>query len=230
MFASNKPKFTTKVNLQADYSNTATDGLDSLKPKEIVLNGAELEAMKKQIKPNESDEEEQLERKINQKIEEESGAPKKDDFIPLKTKSLRSILRQRNNAFSSDSSDASDEESHHIAMDKPAPDASYPLARPSEVLPLDDNDSSASEPSSSDEETKWEQHLVERGLSGPTVAASLTQPIAHGCMTCLLLIVAGPAEQYNVVSSDHVLRRLETALNELRVDYDEVGARRRGED
>ena len=230
MFASNKPKFTTKVNLQADYSNTATDGLDSLKPKEIVLNGAELEAMKKQIKPNESDEEEQLERKINQKIEEESGAPKKDDFIPLKTKSLRSILRQRNNAFSSDSSDASDEESHHIAMDKPAPDASYPLARPSEVLPLDDNDSSASEPSSSDEEAKWEQHLVERGLSGPTVAASLTQPIAHGCMTCLLLIVAGPAEQYNVVSSDHVLRRLETALNELRVDYDEVGARRRGED
>lgn len=230
MFASNKPKFTTKVNLQADYSNTATDGLDSLKPKEIVLNGAELEAMKKQIKPNESDEEEQLERKINQKIEEESGAPKKDDFIPLKTKSLRSILRQRNNAFSSDSSDASDEESHRIAMDKPAPDASYPLARPSEVLPLDDNDSSASEPSSSDEEAKWEQHLVERGLSGPTVAASLTQPIAHGCMTCLLLIVAGPAEQYNVVSSDHVLRRLETALNELRVDYDEVGARRRGED
>lgn len=230
MFASNRPKFTTKVNLQADYSNTATDGLDSLKPKEIVLNGAELEAMKKQIKPNESDEEEQLERKINQKIEEESGAPKKDDFIPLKTKSLRSILRQRNNAFSSDSSDASDEESHHIAMDKPAPDASYPLARPSEVLPLDDNDSSASEPSSSDEEAKWEQHLVERGLSGPTVAASLTQPIAHGCMTCLLLIVAGPAEQYNVVSSDHVLRRLETALNELRVDYDEVGARRRGED
>lgn len=230
MFASNKPKFTTKVNLQADYSNTATDGLDSLKPKEIVLNGAELEAMKKQIKPNESDEEEQLERKINQKIEEESGAPKKDDFIPLKTKSLRSILRQRNNAFSSDSSDASDEESHHIAMDKPAPDASYPLARLSEVLPLDDNDSSASEPSSSDEEAKWEQHLVERGLSGPTVAASLTQPIAHGCMTCLLLIVAGPAEQYNVVSSDHVLRRLETALNELRVDYDEVGARRRGED
>ena len=186
--------------------------------------------MKKQIKPNESDEEEQLERKINQKIEEESGAPKKDDFIPLKTKSLRSILRQRNNAFSSDSSDASDEESHRIAMDKPAPDASYPLARPSEVLPLDDNDSSASEPSSSDEEAKWEQHLVERGLSGPTVAASLTQPIAHGCMTCLLLIVAGPAEQYNVVSSDHVLRRLETALNELRVDYDEVGARRRGED
>lgn len=230
MFASNRPKFTTKVNLQADYSNTATDGLDSLKPKEIVLNGAELEAMKKQIKPNESDEEEQLERKINQKIEEESGAPKKDDFIPLKTKSLRSILRQRNNAFSSDSSDASDEESHHIAMGKPAPDASYPLARPSEVLPLDDNDSSASEPSSSDEEAKWEQHLVERGLSGPTVAASLTQPIAHGCMTCLLLIVAGPAEQYNVVSSDHVLRRLETALNELRVDYDEVGARRRGED
>ena len=236
MFASNKPKFTTKVNLQADYSNTATDGLDSLKPKETVLNGAELEAMKKQIKPNESDEEEQLERKINQKIEEESGAPKKDDFIPLKTKSLRSILRQRNNAFSSDSSDASnasdasDEESHRIAMDKPAPDASYPLARPSEVLPLDDNDSSASEPSSSDEEAKWEQHLVERGLSGPTVAASLTQPIAHGCMTCLLLIVAGPAEQYNVVSSDHVLRRLETALNELRVDYDEVGARRRGED
>ena len=230
MFASNKPKFTTKVNLQADYSNTATDGLDSLKPKEIVLNGAELEAMKKQIKPNESDEEEQLERKINQKIEEESGAPKKDDFIPLKTKSLRSILRQRNNAFSSDSSDASDEESHRIAMDKPAPDAAYPLARPSEVLPLDDNDSSASEPSSSDEEAKWEQHLVERGLSGPTVAASLTQPIAHGCMTCLLLIVAGPAEQYNVVSSDHVLRRLETALNELRVDYDEVGARRRGED
>ena len=230
MFASNKPKFTTKVNLQADYSNTATDGLDSLKPKEIVLNGAELEAMKKQIKPNESEEEEQLERKINQKIEEESGAPKKDDFIPLKTKSLRSILRQRNNAFSSDSSDASDEESHHIAMDKPAPDASYPLARLSEVLPLDDNDSSASEPSSSDEEAKWEQHLVERGLSGPTVAASLTQPIAHGCMTCLLLIVAGPAEQYNVVSSDHVLRRLETALNELRVDYDEVGARRRGED
>lgn len=230
MFASNKPKFTTKVNLQADYSNTATDGLDSLKPKETVLNGAELEAMKKQIKPNESEEEEQLERKINQKIEEESGAPKKDDFIPLKTKSLRSILRQRNNAFSSDSSDASDEESHHIAMGKPAPDASYPLARPSEVLPLDDNDSSASEPSSSDEEAKWEQHLVERGLSGPTVAASLTQPIAHGCMTCLLLIVAGPAEQYNVVSSDHVLRRLETALNELRVDYDEVGARRRGED
>ena len=230
MFASNKPKFTTKVNLQADYSNTATDGLDSLKPKETVLNGAELEAMKKQIKPNESEEEEQLERKINQKIEEESGAPKKDDFIPLKTKSLRSILRQRNNAFSSDSSDASDEESHHIAMDKPAPDASYPLARLSEVLPLDDNDSSASEPSSSDEEAKWEQHLVERGLSGPTVAASLTQPIAHGCMTCLLLIVAGPAEQYNVVSSDHVLRRLETALNELRVDYDEVGARRRGED
>ena len=120
MFASNRPKFTTKVNLQADYSNAATDGLDSLKPKEIVLNGAELEAMKKQIKPNESDEEEQLEKKINQKIEEESGAPKKDDFIPLKTKSLRSILRQRNNAFSSDSSDASnasnasDEESHRI--------------------------------------------------------------------------------------------------------------------
>lgn len=189
MFASNKPKFTTKVNLQADYSNTATDGLDSLKPKEIVLNGAELEAMKKQIKPNESDEEEQLERKINQKIEEESGAPKKDDFIPLKTRSLRSILRQRNNAFSSDSSDASDasnEESNRIAMDKPAPDSAYPLARPSEVLPLDEGSEVEESLSSSDEEAKWEQHLVERGLSGPTVAASLTQPITHGGVTCLL--------------------------------------------
>lgn len=33
-----------------------------------------------------------------------------------------------------------------------------------------------------------------------------------------------------MVSSEHVLRRLETALNELRMDYDEVGARRRGEE
>ena len=71
MFSSNRPVFTTKVNLQADYAHEATDGLDSLQPKEVVLNGAELAAIKKQINSDESDKEGELKKCIEQKI---SGA------------------------------------------------------------------------------------------------------------------------------------------------------------
>ena len=171
MFSSNRPVFTTKVNLQADYAHGATDGLDSLQPKEVVLNGAELAAIKKQINSDESDEEGELKKRIEQKI---SGAPDaaaeaKDDFIPLKTRSLRSVLRQRNNDYLSDSDSEPPEESERSG--------DHQLVRSADVAQEEASDASLD---SSDEEAKWEQHLVNRGLSGPAVSAAQVQGITHG--------------------------------------------------
>lgn len=116
MFSSNRPVFTTKVNLQADYAHEATDGLDSLQSKEVVLNGAELAAIKKQINSDESDKEGELKKCIEQKISgaQDAAAEAKDDFIPLKTRSLRSVLRQRNNDYLSDSDSEPPEESEPV--------------------------------------------------------------------------------------------------------------------
>ena len=223
MFSSNKPVFKTKVNLQADYVHEATDGLDSLQPKEVVLNGAELEAIKKQIKSDESDEEEELKKRIEQKISstpETAADAGNDDFIPLKTRSLRSVLRQRNSAYLSDSDSSPPDEEVQRGDDR--------LVRSAGAAPAEEEASDASL-DSSDEEVKWEQHLVSRGLSGPAVAAAQVQGITHGAGGADLSRVAGPAEQFAVVSYEHVMRRLETALNELRVDFEEVRAAGGGE-
>lgn len=170
MFSNNRPVFTTKVNLQADYAHEATDGLDSLQPKEVVLNGAELAAIKKQINSDESDEEGELKKRIEQKISgaQDAAAEAKDDFIPLKTRSLRSVLRQRNNAYLSDSDSEPPDESERSG--------DHQLVRSADVA----QEASDASLDSSDEEAKWEQHLVNRGLSGPAVSAAQVQGITHG--------------------------------------------------
>ena len=52
----------------------------------------------------------------------------------------------------------------------------------SRVSLVDDDDTNTNNLllDSSDEEAKWEQHLVNRGLSGPAVSAAQVQGITHG--------------------------------------------------
>lgn len=123
-----------------------------------MLNGAELAAIKKQINSDESDKEGELKKCIEQKISgaQDAAAEAKDDFIPLKTRSLRSVLRQRNNDYLSDSDSEPPEESERSG--------DHQLVRSADVAQEEASDASLD---SSDEEAKWEQHLVNRGLSGP---------------------------------------------------------------
>lgn len=80
-----------------------------------------------------------------------------NDSIPLpNTQSLRALLRRRA---------LQDEEEMPSQPEDGAEDLSM---------------------SSSDEEARWERHLVERGVSGPTVHHSLVESISHGIVSTVL--------------------------------------------
>lgn len=149
-FSSNKPKFTKKVDLSKSYDDIqATDGLDSIRPKEIELNLKDIKELKKELSSDDVME-----------TEENNDTTQNEDYIPIhNTKSLRSFLRKRNQMDLSE-----DEES----IPKETQDES--------------NDLSAS---SSDEEARWERHLVERGISGPTVHHTVVESITHGKRMCI---------------------------------------------
>lgn len=127
----------------------ATDGLDSIRPKEIELNLKDIKELKKELSSDDAME-----------TEENNDTTQNEDYIPIhNTKSLRSFLRKRNQMDLSE-----DEES----IPKETQDES--------------NDLSAS---SSDEEARWERHLVERGISGPTVHHTVVESITHGKRMCI---------------------------------------------
>ena len=79
------------------------------------------------------------------------------------------MLRQRNNDYLSDSDSEPPEESERSG--------DHQLVRSADVAQEEASDASLD---SSDEEAKWEQHLVNRGLSGPAVSAAQVQGITHG--------------------------------------------------
>ena len=88
--------------------------------------------------------------------EDETTPNPQNDFIPLpNTQSLRAMLRRRN------LHDESEEETPAIPSQQE--DGAEDLSI-----------------SSSDEEARWERHLVERGVSGPTVHHTLVESISHG--------------------------------------------------
>ena len=77
--------------------------------------------------------------------------------------------------------------------------------------------------SSSDEEARWERHLVERGISGPVVHHSTTEETTQYSMDLILILcIVQPQEIYSIVSQEHVIKRLSNVLNDLRLNYDEV--------
>ena len=121
-----------------------------MKPKDIELHVDDIKKLEKEI-----------EKKQDNDMELEEGEIQPpEDFIPIhNTKSLRSLLRQRNQMNSSDE-DEPDENTMEI------------------------DDVSAS---SSDEEARWERHLVERGISGPVVHHSTTEETTQYCIDLILI-------------------------------------------
>ena len=141
--------------------------------------------------------EKEIEKKEDSDMELEEGEIQPpEDFIPIhNTKNLRSLLRQRNQMSSSDE-DEPDENTMEI------------------------DDVSAS---SSDEEARWERHLVERGISGPVVHHSTTEETSQYSIDLILILcIVQPQEVYSIVSQEHVIKRLSNVLNDLRLNYDEV--------
>lgn len=157
-----------------------------MKPKDIELHVDDIKKLEKEI-----------EKKQDNDMELEEGEIQPpEDFIPIhNTKSLRSLLRQRNQMSSSDE-DEPDENTMEI------------------------DDVSAS---SSDEEARWERHLVERGISGPVVHHSTTEETSQYSIDLILILcIVQPQEVYSIVSQEHVIKRLSNVLNDLRLNYDEV--------
>lgn len=102
-------------------------------------------------------------------IETESSLHPNEDFIPLtNTKSLRSLLRRRNQMSSSDDEDLLMQTQHE-------PNST-------------NNEADVLSASSSDEEARWERHLVERGVSGPAPHHSVIASITHGKNALFYLI------------------------------------------
>ncbi|KAK8821908.1 hypothetical protein WA538_000006, partial [Blastocystis sp. DL] len=225
-FSSSKPKFTKKIDFSAEYDvSKTTDGLESMES------------------PTAQPAEEKTVIVTEQPMEPPKNSPMTqppDEFIRVpKTSSFRTSLRERNAMLSSESSDESE---HNDSL--PTYTASYEdevattgyatipnQFKPSHPKPSSDEDYSihrkdlndaVTNPgpmwdevelsaSTSDEEARWEQSLVSRAMAGPIITSHVSQTV----------VAAGPSAEFSVVSQERVMNRLNAALNDLRVGYDE---------
>ena len=177
-FSSNKPKYTTKLDLHREYDlSKTTDGLESMMGTEEVLTNADLEQMKGSN---------------NEKVKKypsENPQDASEEFISVpKTSSFRASLRKRNAMLTSDSSDSderdasldevpvypTEEESHQFQIN----------TKENTQTPLWEADELSA--STSDDETKWEQSLVRRAAAMPVRISTVHESIAAGMIITVM--------------------------------------------